>query len=66
MGTGGSVFSILKSFYHIDQNKLQWTVVWSKLVNVVSGVPQRSAFGRVIVPPVHLGVLHIPENKLIC
>ena len=33
------------------------------MVNVVSGVAQ--CFGPVIVPPVHLGLFSILENKLI-
>ena len=37
----------------------------SKLVNVVSGVPQGSVFLPDIVPPVHLGAFSFLENKLI-
>ena len=37
----------------------------SKLVNVVSEVPQGSVFGPIIVPPVHLELFSILENKLI-
>ena len=51
---GGSVFPILSQFL---SNRSQHTMVdgcRSKLVNVVSRVPQGSVFGPVIVPPIHL------------
>ena len=55
VGIGGSVLSILTQF---PSNRSQHVIVdgcKSKLVNVVSGVPQGSVFFPVIVPPIRLG-----------
>ena len=54
VGIGGSLLSILTQFL---SSRSQHDVVdgcQSKLVNVVSGVPQQ-CFGPVIVPPLHFG-----------
>ena len=64
MAIGGSVLSVLTQF---QSNRAQHVMVdgcRSKLVNVVSGVPQQ-CFGPVIVSPVHFGAFAILENKLI-
>ena len=65
MGIGGSVLSILTQFL---LNRSQHVIVdlcWSKLVNVVSGVPQ----GSVLCPLLFLlhtsELFSILENKLI-
>ena len=55
VGIGGSMLSIMAQFL---SNRSQLVMVdgcRSKVVNVLSGVPQRSVFGTVIVPPVQLG-----------
>ena len=65
VGIRGSVLSILTQFL---SNRSQHVMVYgclSKLVNVVSGVPQQ-CFGPVIVPSVHSELFCILENKLIC
>ena len=56
VGIGGSVLSILTQFL---SNRSQHVMVEGcrrKLVNVVSGVPQRSVLA-LIVPPVHFGAV---------
>ena len=55
VGIGGSVLSILTQFLSNQSQHVMVDCCQSKLVNVVSGVPQW--FGPVIVPPVHLGAL---------
>ena len=55
VGIGGSMLSVLTQFL---SNRSQYVLVdgcRSKLVDVVSGVPQGSVFGPVVVPSVHLG-----------
>ena len=51
LGIGGSVLSILTQFLSNRSQHVMLDGCRSKLVNVVSGVPQ----GPVIVPPVHFG-----------
>ena len=56
VGIGGSVLSVLTQFL---SNRSQFVLLdkcRSKLVNVVSGVPQAGqCFGPAVVPSVHLG-----------
>ena len=52
VGIGGSVLSILTRS-NLSQHVTVHSCL-SKLVNVVTGVPQGSVFGPVVVPPVHL------------
>ena len=59
---GGSVLSVLTQFL---SNRSQYVLVdgcRSKLVNVVSGVPQGSVLG-VVVPSVHLGTFFHSGEK---
>ena len=61
----GSVLSILTQFL---SNRSQHVMVGgcrSKLVNVVSGVPQRSVLGPLLSLLYTLELFFIPENKLI-
>ena len=53
VGIGGSVLSIITEFLLNRSQEVMVDGCRSKLVNVVSGVPQ--CFGPVIVPPVHFG-----------
>ena len=46
MGIGGSVLSILTQFLSNRSQKLMMDFCRSKLINVVSGVPQGSVLGR--------------------
>ena len=65
VGIGFSVLSILTQFL---SNRSQHVLVEgcrSKLINAMSGVPQESVFGPVIVPPIHFGAFSILDNKLI-
>ena len=65
MGIGGSVLSILTQFL---SNQLQQVMVdgcRSKLVNVVSGVPQGSVFGLLVFLLYTSELFSILENKLI-
>ena len=55
VGIGGSVLLVLTQFL---SNRSQYVLVdgcRSKLVNVVSGVPQGSVLGPIVVPSLHLG-----------
>ena len=54
VGIGGSVLSILTEFLSNRSQQVMVDGCRSKLVNVVSVVPQ-GFFGPVIVPPVHVG-----------
>ena len=65
MGIGGSVLSILTQFLSNRSQKVMVDGCRSKLVNVVSGVPQGSVFGPVIVPLYTSEIFSILENKLI-
>ena len=65
VGIGGSVLSILTQFL---SNRSQHVMVygcWSKLVSVVSGVPQGSVFGPLLFLLYTLELFYILENKLI-
>ena len=53
-GIGGSVLSTLTQFLSDRSQHVMVDSCRSKLVNVVSGVPQGSVFGPIIVPPIHL------------
>ena len=64
VGVGGSVFSVLTQFL---SNRSQYVVVdgcHSKLVNVVSGVPQGSVLGPQLFLLYSAGLFSIVENKL--
>ena len=54
VGIGGSVLSILKQFLSNRSPHVMVDGCRSKLVDVVSGVPQGNVFDPIIVPPVHL------------
>ena len=65
MGIVGSVLSILTQFL---SNRLQHVMVdgcWSKLVDVVSGVPQGSVFGQLLFLLYTSELFSIVENKQI-
>ena len=65
VGIGGSVLSILKQFL---SNRSQHVMVYgcrSKLVNVVSGVPQFSVLGPLLFLLYTSELFYILENKLI-
>ena len=64
VGVGGSVLSVLTQFL---SNRLQYVVVngcRSKLVNMVSGVPQGSVLGRHLFLLYTAELFFIVENKL--
>ena len=54
VGIGGFVLSTLTKFLSDRSQHVLVDGCRSKLVNVVSGVPQGSVFGPIIVPPIHL------------
>ena len=54
VGIGGSVFSILAQFLSNRSQNVMVDGCRSKLVNVVSRVPQGKCFGPFIVTPVHI------------
>ena len=62
VGIGGSVLSILTQFL---SNRSQVDGCWSKLVDVVSGVPQGSVFGQLLFLLYNSELFTIQENKLI-
>ena len=65
VGVGGSVLSILTQFL---SNRSQLVMVdgcRSKLVDIVSGVPQGSALGRLLFLLYTSELFSIPENKMI-
>ena len=65
VGIRGSVLSTLTQFLSNRSHHVIVDGCRSKLVNVVSGVPQRQWFGTVIVPPVQSELFSILENKMI-
>ena len=65
MGIGGSVLSVLTQFL---SNRSQYVLVdgcRSKLVNVVSGVPQSSVLGQLLFLLYTTELFSILENKFI-
>ena len=59
VGIGGSLLSVLTQFLANRSQHVSVDGCRSKLVNVVSGVPQGSVFLPVVVPSVHLGSFSI-------
>ena len=54
VGIGGSVLSILTQFLSDRSQHAMVDGCWSKLVNVVLGVPWVKYFEPIAVPPIHL------------
>ena len=54
VGIGGSVLSLLTQFLSNRTHHVMVNGCRSKLLDVVSGLPQQ-CFGPIIVPPVHFG-----------
>ena len=65
MGIGGSVLSILTQFLSNRSQHVMVDGCWSKLVNVVSGVPQGSVLGPLLFILYTSGLFFILENKLL-
>ena len=65
VGIGGSVFSILTQFLSDRSQHVLSDGCMSKLVNLVSGVPQGSVLGTLLFLPYTLDLFSILENKLI-
>ena len=65
MGIGGSVFSILTQFLSNRSQHVMVDGCRSKLVNVVSGVPQDSVLGPLLFLLYTSELFSILENKLI-
>ena len=65
MGIGGSVLSILTRFLSNQSQHAMVDGYWSKLVEVVSGVPQGSVLGLLLFLLYTLELFNILENKLI-
>ena len=55
VGIGEPVLSILTQFLSDRSQLVMVDGCRSKLVNILSGVPQGSILGPIIVPPIHLG-----------
>ena len=63
VGIGGSVLSILTQFLSNRSQQVMVDGCRSKLLNVVSGVPQGSGLGPLLfLPPVHFGAFFHFEN----
>ena len=65
VGIGGSVLSILTKFLSNQSTQVMVDGCRSKLVNVVSGVPQGSVLGPLLFLLYTLELFSILENKLI-
>ena len=65
MGIGGSVLSILTQFLSNRSQQVMVDGCRSKLVNVVSGVPEGSVLGPLLFLPYTSELFSILENKLI-
>ena len=65
MGIGGSVLSILTQFLSHRSQQVMVDGCRSKLVNVVSGVPQGSVLGLLLFLLYTSELFYILENKLI-
>ena len=65
VGIGGSVLSIFIQFLSTRSHHVMVDGCRSKLVNVVSGVPQGSVLGPLLFPLDTSGLFSILENKLI-
>ena len=65
VGIGGSVLSILTEFLSNRSQHVMVDSCWSKLVNVVSGVPQDSVFGLLLLLLYNTEHFFILEDKLI-
>ena len=65
MGIGGSFLSILTQFLSNRSQQVMVDGCRSKLVNVVSGVPQCSVFGSLLFLLYTSDLFSILENKLI-
>ena len=65
MGIGGSVLSILTEFLSNRSQQVMVDGCRSKLVNVVSGVPQDSVFGPLLFLLYTSELFSILKNKLI-
>ena len=65
VGIGGSVLSILTEFLSNRSQQVMVDGGWSKLVNVVSGMPQDSVMGRLLFLVYASELFCILENKLI-
>ena len=66
VGIGGSVLSVLTQFLLNRSHQVLVDGCRSKLVNVVSGVPQGSVLGRLLFLLYTSELFSILENKLIC
>ena len=63
VGIGGSVLAILPQFLSNGSQHVMMGSCRSKLVHIVSGAPQGSFFGPVIVSPVDLGAFFYLGEK---